>query len=133
MQGLTCVDQAILKLNSLTLACLYLKVWSLPSECWDFKLVLIVAGIETSPGHLQVCTEFLRGTEFRRGGREERILGGCPAEGIHLSEVLFTPWGVEPRALLLFMSDTGDSGDSTLSFFHFYILSLIRFQVRVLG
>lgn len=51
MQGLTYVDQAILKLNSLTLACLYLV--SAGSINW----FLIIAGIETSPGHLQIYTE----------------------------------------------------------------------------
>lgn len=81
MQGLTYVDQAILKLNSLTLACLYLV------SAGIINWFLIIAGIETSPGHFQIYTE--SSSEFQRGGRENRI------------QVLFPLWGVELRALLM--------------------------------
>lgn len=105
---------------------------SLPHECWDFKLVLIIAGIETSPGHLQICTEFLRGTEFWRGGRENRILGGCPVEGLHLSDVSFASVGSRAEGAAVFHEVTREIRGSTLSFSHFYVLNQIPSSIVLL-
>lgn len=62
---------------------------SLPRECWDYKLVFDHSRHRDLPwASPNLYREFLRKTEFQRGGRENRI------------QVLFPLWGVEARALL---------------------------------